>query len=307
MQPFISIFNGRRRELGTDSTEVFAQIWIEALQHLRLFRGARLHVFLAIALHANEEGWAWPSYERLADETGYSRDTVCKALADLCKLSIDGDRVLLRYQPQAEEAGKFESNRYLIFPKAADVEKYEGAGVYHRAGDTGGQFGQDNRVGKTPTRQNPYTENTDTNHSHSSTNMYDDEYEHAESHEAQAQEKPEPESEADAQAIGALLARGWNSGESDAARFVAEVGADVILDMDAKISRNLGAAYVRKNAPTWRISDNGRDAPQASSRRTTTTDGTCPICTQPLARCICDSVPEWAAEKAALQAEGAAH
>ena len=268
MEPFISIFNGRRREPGADSKEVFAQIWLEALQYLRLFKGARLHVFLAIALHADEEGWAWPSYERLADETGYSRDTVCKALADLCELEIDGERVLLRYQPRAEEAGQFKSNRYLIFPKAADLEQYDGAGVLHLAGDTGGQFGQESRVEVSPTREKPYTVNTDTNQNHYSTRHDDNDDIIMHEQENQAQEKaPEPSAEhiavamdakqrADtAAAMAALMERGWNAGAANAERFVAKHGADVVLDICGHAKRrNLGAGWVRVNAQGWRPS-----------------------------------------------------
>ena len=120
----ITIFNGRRRTLGGGESSIWAQIDVSFREHLAEFKGARLGVFLAIALHANEEGWAWPSYKTLQRETGYDKNAVYRALCDLCRLRIDGRRVLLRYQPNNGD-GTFESNRYLLFPSEADVMLYE--------------------------------------------------------------------------------------------------------------------------------------------------------------------------------------
>ncbi len=112
----ITIFNGRRRTLGEGpSPAVFAQIDLEMRQYLHLLKGAPLAVLLAIALHADENGWAWPSYRVLAEETGYSEDTIREALAYLCGLEINGRRVLLRYQRQSPD-GKFEHST----PKRGD-------------------------------------------------------------------------------------------------------------------------------------------------------------------------------------------
>jgi hypothetical protein len=133
---------------------------VDFRDYLHLFKGARLGVFLAIALHANDEGWAWPSYGLLAKEAGYNKDTVRLALADLCEMKIDGHRLLLRYQPQPE-GGQFTSNRYLLFPSAQEVEEYEGAGVNHLGHETGGSFSRAgfSRHRKTPSPENPMTEN----------------------------------------------------------------------------------------------------------------------------------------------------
>ena len=120
----ISIFNGRRRSLGGEQPSVYAQIGIQFREHLHEFKGARLAVFLAIALHADENGWAYPSQKTLERETGYHRNTIQTALRELCEMTINGHRVLLRYQPRSE-GDKFDSNRYLIFPSAEEVEKFD--------------------------------------------------------------------------------------------------------------------------------------------------------------------------------------
>jgi hypothetical protein len=93
--------------------------------HLHHFKGARLGVFLAIALHSNAEGWAWPSLGTLKAETGYNVQTISQALSDLCALTIDGERVLLAVQDRAA-SGTFATNRYLLFPSDEDVARYIG-------------------------------------------------------------------------------------------------------------------------------------------------------------------------------------
>lgn len=159
----ISFFNGRTRSLGGETTEVFAKVDVAFRDYLHLMKGACLGVFLAIALHCNEDGWAWPSYSTLARETGYSEDTIRRALAYLCKLEICGHRVLLRYQPKTSD-GTFQSNRYLLFPSPEEVAQYEGQGVTHLGAETGGGF--DDRGGRTPPRspwwEKPSSENPTT-------------------------------------------------------------------------------------------------------------------------------------------------
>jgi hypothetical protein len=121
----LSIFNGRSRTLGKASGAVFAQLSVEFREHLHLFKGARLHVFLCIALHADEQGWAFPGIEtRIKRETGYNRDTIIQALNDLCAMTIEGHRVLLAYQPVRPD-GTFQANQYLIFPTIDEVAQYE--------------------------------------------------------------------------------------------------------------------------------------------------------------------------------------
>lgn len=119
-----SIFNGQSRSLGGQQSAIFARVDVDFRQYLEFFKGAKLHVFMAICLHANEDGWAWPSYDTLGRETGYGRDTIASALSDLCDLTIEGHRVLLRFQPVGD-GGKYQSNRYLIFPSAAECASYE--------------------------------------------------------------------------------------------------------------------------------------------------------------------------------------
>ena len=122
----IQIFNGRTRGLGQDAQHaIYVQVSVALRQHLHHFKGARLGVFLAIALHSNADGWAWPSMAALKAETGYNVQTIAQALRDLCALTIDGQHVLLAVQDRAAR-GTFATNRYLLFPSDADVACYAG-------------------------------------------------------------------------------------------------------------------------------------------------------------------------------------
>ncbi|HEY0545282.1 MAG TPA: helix-turn-helix domain-containing protein [Pyrinomonadaceae bacterium] len=87
---------------------------------------------MAIALHTDEQGWAWPRVSTIRKETGYEEDTVHKALNKLCEVKIKGRRVLLRakeppahYTPEPRDKN-YARNFYLIFPSDAEVAKYEG-------------------------------------------------------------------------------------------------------------------------------------------------------------------------------------
>ena len=115
--PLITIFNGRRRSLGGEPAGqgVFAQVYVGLLGYICEFSGSEFKVLMAIALHSNESGWAWPSRPTLARETGLAVNTVSVALSGLCEKRVDGQRVLLRYQPQSK-VGCWEPNHYLMFP-----------------------------------------------------------------------------------------------------------------------------------------------------------------------------------------------
>ena len=130
----ISIFNGSRRQLGGNVASIFVQLDVTFRQHLRSFPDSSLSVFLCIALHANQDGWAWPSVETICEETGLERKTVQRALRQLCgddelapvtvPVAGTAQRVLLRSRRRAG-AARYTSNAYLIFPSAEDIAEHE--------------------------------------------------------------------------------------------------------------------------------------------------------------------------------------
>lgn len=122
--PLITIFNGREIQLGEgDTPRIYLQVDVHLRDLLYLLKGAKLAVFLAVAFHSNSRGWSWPSRRRIAKETGYTEDTVSSMLTELCKMEIEGNRLLLRYQPNRN--GIFSTNMYLIFPTDADLAQFE--------------------------------------------------------------------------------------------------------------------------------------------------------------------------------------
>lgn len=120
----ITIFNGRKRTLGGQTSNVHIQVSISFRDYLHTLKGAPLAVFLSIALHSNEDGWSWPSRTLISRETGYNTNTISQALSELCQTRIKDHRILLRYQPQAGN-GNFKTNRYLIFPSLDEIAQYE--------------------------------------------------------------------------------------------------------------------------------------------------------------------------------------
>jgi hypothetical protein len=55
---------------------------------LRLLRGSKLSVFLCLALHVREDWVSSPGIEQIMEQTGYSRQAVCNALAELCEMGF---------------------------------------------------------------------------------------------------------------------------------------------------------------------------------------------------------------------------
>jgi hypothetical protein len=155
----ISIFNGRSRSLGASGGEdVHLQVSVDLRKHLHLFKGAKLGVFMAIALHSDKDGWSHPSTAVLRKETGFNPDTIFKALDDLCDLQVEGHRVLLR-KGVRQSRGQFSNNHYLIFPTAEEIAKYETPYLFTVSEKPDMVK---TRQGKNPTRKKPVSEKSDT-------------------------------------------------------------------------------------------------------------------------------------------------
>lgn len=123
---FMSIFRGKARGIGqTPEDSVYMKVGVDLRKHLHHFKGARLAIFMAIALHADEEGLSFPSYETLERETGYKSDTIAAALKELCKLEIEGHRVLVKYREKDEKKRYVGGNRYLIFPTQEECQMWD--------------------------------------------------------------------------------------------------------------------------------------------------------------------------------------
>lgn len=116
----LEIYQGRGL-LDTDKL-VFAKIDVALRGHLHEFNTGKntnpFAVFMAIALHTNEDGWAWPSRDLLKQETGIkSEAAITSALRHLRKMRIGGQRVFAHYRVH-EKSGVWGATAYLIFPDA---------------------------------------------------------------------------------------------------------------------------------------------------------------------------------------------
>jgi hypothetical protein len=121
----IKVFGGEWRGLGKKEKHQGMILEFEFRKYLKEFKGARLAVFMCIALHCDENGECYPSYDLIEDETGLTRGTIGTAINDLCELVIEGHRVLHRFR-ERDTAGKYiGSNHYLVFPTDEEVQSIE--------------------------------------------------------------------------------------------------------------------------------------------------------------------------------------
>lgn len=114
----IGIFSGRGI---ADTARVHAQIDVDFRNHVHEFNSGynlnALAVFMCIALHANQDGWAWPSRELLKKETGLSTDdAISNAIKHLREMDIEGVPVLAHYRLRDKKSQRWDRSLYLIFP-----------------------------------------------------------------------------------------------------------------------------------------------------------------------------------------------
>lgn len=123
----ITIFNGRSRSISGESNSVYAQVDVEMRERLRLFKqGTNLNpwaVFTCLALHANSDGWAFPSTPTIKGETGLSSDSaISSAISHLRQLQIDGKSILRHYRVKNLD-GTWGKSYYHIFPENGGAER----------------------------------------------------------------------------------------------------------------------------------------------------------------------------------------
>lgn len=118
----IKVLSGNWRGLGRREKALGAIISWEFREHLYKFKNAKLGVFLDLVLHSDEDGFCFPSYERIHVETGYSSEAISNALKDLCKLKINDQHILLKWRERDENHKMTGSNRYIVFPTEAEIK-----------------------------------------------------------------------------------------------------------------------------------------------------------------------------------------
>lgn len=119
----ITIFNGRKLSLDGTEDEIHAQVSVSLRQHIHHFcNGKNLNafaIFMVIALHIDENGWAFPGRDTIKKEVGLStNNAISSSLTMLRKMRIEGHRVLAIYRQRDPETGQVGRNVYRIFPDA---------------------------------------------------------------------------------------------------------------------------------------------------------------------------------------------
>jgi len=110
----LSIAEERETYLRDDGTtftreDVFVKLSVTFRDNmLRKLKGAKLSVLLCIALHCNRNMAAWPSLALIAQETGYSEQSVRSAIQGLAEMR------LVEISAQFNESGAQTSNNYRI-------------------------------------------------------------------------------------------------------------------------------------------------------------------------------------------------
>ena len=125
----IKVFKGAWRGIGQQKDNIGMIFSFRFRDYMHHFKGVKLAVFIALCLHADENGVCYPSYSRLEKETGYYREAVSKAIQQLCEMEIEGHRILIKWR-ERDEIGKYTgSNRYRIFPTQKEIEELLGSKI----------------------------------------------------------------------------------------------------------------------------------------------------------------------------------
>ena len=125
----ISIFNGSRRGLGKESPDVFIKLDVKLRDYINLFTNSTFKVFMTIALHANQDGFAYPSIQTLMKETGIGEEAIYSAVKQLLSMEINNERLIAKIAIK-DNKGKRANNIYLLLPNREDFKKIADRTLY---------------------------------------------------------------------------------------------------------------------------------------------------------------------------------
>ena len=122
----ITIFNGRSRAIGNSKESVFIQVDALMREYFYVFKNGHdinaAGVFMVVALHADINGWAWPSTTLLCKETGLSTtDAVLRCIQHLRTVEINNEPILHHYRTK-QAGGQWGRSYYHVFPTAGGGE-----------------------------------------------------------------------------------------------------------------------------------------------------------------------------------------
>jgi len=118
----ITIFRGRKLSLHGAEEVIYAEVAVALRDQIRHFNTGKscnpFAVFMKIALHTDEYGWAFPSNRSISAGTGISTaHALASARTHLQGVRIEGHRVLEAYRERRPD-GTLGRQLYRIFPDA---------------------------------------------------------------------------------------------------------------------------------------------------------------------------------------------
>ena len=118
----ITIFRGRKLSLQGTEDVIYAEVAVALRDQIHHFNTGKscnpFAVFMKIALHTDEYGWAFPSSSSISAGTGISTaHALAAARTHLQQVRIDGHRVLEAYRERRPD-GTYGRHLYRIFPDA---------------------------------------------------------------------------------------------------------------------------------------------------------------------------------------------
>ena len=118
----ITIFRGRKLSLQGAEEVIYAEVAVALRDQIHHFNTGKscnpFAVFMKIALHTDENGWAFPGNRSISASTGISTaHALASARTHLQKVRIDGHRVLEVYRERRPD-GTFGRHLYRIFSDA---------------------------------------------------------------------------------------------------------------------------------------------------------------------------------------------
>ena len=120
----ITIFRGRKLSLQGAEEVIYAEVAVALRDQIHHFNTGKscnpFAVFMKIAVHTDENGWAFPGNRSISASTGISTaHALASARTHLQNVRIDGHRVLEVYRERRPD-GTFGRHLYRIFPDAWD-------------------------------------------------------------------------------------------------------------------------------------------------------------------------------------------
>jgi hypothetical protein len=118
----ITIFRGRKLSLHGAEEVVYAEVSVALRDQIHHFNTGKscnpFAVFMKIALHTDEYGWAFPSKAEISRKTGVtSKDAIANSVRHLKNMRIEGHRILEVWRERTLD-GRFGRSLYRIFPDA---------------------------------------------------------------------------------------------------------------------------------------------------------------------------------------------